>query len=203
MSPAKRRPFGKRTRARRASRSSILIVCEGTLTEPFYFSALKQAWRLPSVRVVGSEPGTGLVRLRQRARRELAAMSPGDEVWCVVDHDDRESGMAALRSGASAQFHVAVSKPCFEFWLLLHFGFTTRPFKGTPGRSACVQVTRELKRHLPDYQKNDPGVFERVADQLPTAVSNAKRASRAGAASYTDVWKLIDRLEKLRHSASI
>lgn len=198
MSPARQRPFGKRTRARRAGRSSILILCEATLTEPYYFSALKQAWRLPSVRVLGSEPGTGLVRLRQRALRELGLIAPGDEVWCVLDHDDRDSGVAAFQSATSPRVHLALSKPCFEYWLLLHFEFTTKPFAGIPGQSACVQVTKELKRHLPDYRKNDPGLFGRIANRVPAAVSNAKRAAESGASSSTDVWQLIERLERLR-----
>lgn len=202
MSPAKRRPFGKRIRARRASRSSILILCEGTLTEPYYFSALKQAWRLPSVRVLGSEPGTGLVRLGQRARREVDAMAPGDEVWCIVDHDGRESAVADFRSATSPRVRLVVSKPCFEYWLLLHFEFTTKPFEGIPGQSACAQVTKELRRQLSDYRKNHAGLFERIADRLPTAVSNAKRGAVSGASSFTDVWKLIERLERLRHHNS-
>ena len=133
-------------------------------------------------------------------------MSPGDEIWCVLDHDGRELPVANFRSKAmqtgaqtaAPAIHVAVSRPCFEFWLLLHFEFTTRPFGGVPGQSACAQVTRELRRHLPDYQKNDAGVFERIADRIPTAVTNAKRVSDAGASSFTDVWKLIERLERLR-----
>ena len=161
---------------------------------------------MPSLRVLGSEPGTGLARLQERVRHEMGAMSPGDEIWCVVDHDDRESGVAtfqsrARRAGARprpSRVHVAVSKPCFEYWLLLHFEFTTKPFEGIPGWSACSQVTRELKRHLPDYRKNDPALLGRIADRIPTAISNAKRVSDSGASSFTDLWKLIERLERLR-----
>lgn len=91
--------------------------------------------------------------------------------------------------------------PCFEYWLLLHFEYTTKAFLGTPGRSACRRVISELKRHLSDYEKNDPRLFVRLREQMPEAVARAKQGRKEGA-SFTDVGELVERLLRLDESGS-
>ena len=97
------------------------------------------------------------------------------------------------------KIRAAISTPCFEYWLLLHFTFTNKPFQGTPGGpSACQQVIRELETYIEDYRKADGGIYGRCREQLPTAIQNAKRNPRSGRSSSTDVWKLVERLQELR-----
>ena len=96
---------------------------------------------------------------------------------------------------------LVLSMPCFEYWLLLHFEYTTRAFLGTPGRSACSRVISELKRHLPDYEKNDPRLFVRLREQMPEAVARAKQGRKEGA-SFTDVGESVERLLRLDESGS-
>jgi hypothetical protein len=44
-----------------------------------------------------------------------------DEVWCVFDVDEHPK-LAEARDQANANgIQLAVSNPCFELWLLLHF----------------------------------------------------------------------------------
>lgn len=186
----------------------ITIVCEGSRTEPQYFGQLKQLRRLRTVRVVSATPSdlTGV----KRAVREAVILALGsDEVWCVVDDDERREDIASLREylkriqarKPSVRVCLALSMPCFEYWLLLHFEYTTRAFLGTPGRSACRRVISELKRHLPDYEKNDPRLFVHLQERLPAAVARAKRG-RAEGSSFTDVGELVGRLLHLDDSGS-
>ena len=59
-----------------------------------------------------------------------------DEIWCVLDHDERDVEIDDFRSwlgqqpnekARSTEIRAAISTPCFEYWLLLHFEFTIFP----------------------------------------------------------------------------
>ncbi|MFF5177227.1 RloB family protein [Micromonospora sp. NPDC000316] len=117
----------------RRPRKTIAIFCEGERTEPEYLEALK---RQPAVRDVaavdlridtqhlGSVPLT-LVRLAVGAK-ERAAREEGeiDEFWCVFDVEwpTNHPGLReALELASRYGIHTAVSNPCFELWLALHF----------------------------------------------------------------------------------
>ncbi len=66
------------------------------------------------------------------------------------------------------QFQLAVSNPAFEFWYILHFECTTRPFSG--GK----ELKNYLKRYyLPDYQPSME-VFGRLVGLIQTAIQNAE-----------------------------
>ena len=109
------------------------MFCEGQRTEPDYLKVLK---REPAVRDVasvdirihegtlGSAPLT-LVAAAAHARASSDRdMSEIDEVWCLFDvewprnHPNLEEAIALADSN---NVKVAVSNPCFELWLLLHF----------------------------------------------------------------------------------
>lgn len=143
----------------------------------------------------------------KRADREMETDRTLDEIWCVIDHDERGREIARFNQWlrrtrrTRTRIKAAVSVPCFEYWLLLHFTFTTRAYRGAGGRSACQQVIRELKRYVMDYDKTAKtaaATYDRCRDGLDTAMERASRASvTAGGASSTDVGKLIERLRRL------
>ena len=126
------RPLKRRV-AVRQPRKTILIFCEGERTEPEYLDALK---RQPWVRDIaavdlrvetghgGSVPMTLVtmaVAARQRAAGEEGEI---DEVWCVFDvewprnHPGLNEATDQARQGG---VELAISNPCFELWLILHF----------------------------------------------------------------------------------
>ena len=43
---------------------------------------------------------------------------------------------------------LALSNPAFEFWFLLHFQNTSRPYAN------ATEVIADLKNHLPNYEKS-------------------------------------------------
>jgi hypothetical protein len=123
----------KRKVATRRPRKTLVIFCEGERTEPEYLDALK---RQPSVHDVaavdlrvetgkgGSVPRT-LVGMAAEARsRALDEEAEIDEFWCVFDvewprnHPGLEE---AIRQARANGINLAVSNPCFELWLILHF----------------------------------------------------------------------------------
>src|SRR3546814_11877296 len=86
-----------------------------------------------------------------------------DEVWCVVDREAAAARKDCLRACALAktakprkgqQFELAISNPCFEVWVLLHFERSARPFAN------CQEVIRSLKQHRPEYTKSNKVVLD-------------------------------------------
>lgn len=155
----------------------------------------------------GLAPGEGLTGLRKRVEREIAGKPELDEIWCVIDDDERGAAITdfrnrvhALSTSKTPEIRVAISKPCFEYWLLLHFTDTRKGYHGFSGRSACAQVITELKSHLKDYEKNDRQLFDRLLERMPGAIERAKRPREEGASS-TDVGKLVERLLALAAAA--
>lgn len=126
------RPLKRRV-AIRSPRRTFLIFCEGERTEPEYLNALKL---LPSVRDAaavdlrvqtrnsGSVPLT-LVSMAVSARsRAIEEESEIDEFWCVFDVEwprNHPGLREALEQAERNSIQVAVSNPCFELWLILHF----------------------------------------------------------------------------------
>ncbi len=138
-----------RRKAGRKPYSKMLIVCEGEKTEPHYFKDLKDFYELDSANVEisgngGSNPVSIFVYGKQRFRAESDAGDPFDKVFCVFDRDSHINVRRALNEISKANpkdtFFAITSVPCFEFWLLLHFYYTTKPYETLPGNSACHPV---------------------------------------------------------------
>lgn len=202
-----------RTPPKQHGRATVLVLCEGHRTEPGYLTDMRKTLHLTGVRIV-STLHEGLAGVGKKLAISIKEGAPDDEYWCVVDHDERKvefekfltqvEKLQNLRS--RPRIHVIVSRPCFEYWFLLHFEDTTRPFRGSPGGdSACNQVISKLQRHLPNYRKNDRRLFLRLQKHLPVAIKQAKR-NRTEGSSSTDVWRLVERLRTLAdpvHSSGV
>lgn len=121
-----------RGRSRRPELRRVLIYCEGECTEDQYFRGLKTDLRGIPVQIelgpahgVPTELVRAAVKHKKRAPTSRADRSAAyDDVWCVMDveapvpHPDLAS---ALRTARDHGIKVALSNPCFELWLLLHF----------------------------------------------------------------------------------
>ena len=195
-----------RPRPHRSGNPRVLILCEGARTEPGYFNALKTDRGLTSVVVCASRAGQAGPRgLWERVQAELRKDPGWDEIHCVLDHDGRAAAVDDLerrladlgKRHRSSRIAMVLSDPCFEYWLLLHFQFTDRPFAAAgKGSTACDEVIERLRHHLPDYRKDDPRLFEQCRDRVDDAVRNAQRSesSRSPDAPRTDVGRLVARL---------
>lgn len=204
-----------RSKPHLSGKPRILILCDGAQTEPNYFRRLKTSRRLTSVKVGAPRPRQiGPGRLLKRVRDELRTDSGWDAVYCVLDHDGHDSAVNKLRSGLEAinrrrnlpRVHMALSNPCFELWLLLHFEFSDRPYASLHGdKSACDGVIERLRRHIPAYRKNEAHQFEPLMDLVDKAIRNANRlggskASQQANSPHTDIGELVTRLLKIAES---
>lgn len=136
MATAHRKPGGRPLRrkvATRQPRRTFLIFCEGIRTEPEYLNALKrQPWLRDTasvdIRIVPSRSGSlprTLVSMAIGARAKATEESGEiDEFWCVFDVEWPRNHPGLGEAIAEAErngIQVAVSNPCFELWLILHF----------------------------------------------------------------------------------
>jgi hypothetical protein len=188
---ARREPTGKRPRPSRSPRRTVLIVHGADRTETAYLKGLRSHFRLAAVKVKFVEKPESPDKLVEYAR-DTFPRDEFDEVWCVtdVDHYEREGGKvsAAVSIAADARISVAVSNPCFEFWLLLHHA-------DCAGHCAnCESVERKLKRCLPAYDKTRLR-FRDFADGLDRAIARARALDPTGAEHTrnpsTGVWRLV------------
>ncbi len=175
--------------ARRASYARILIVTEGSKTEPLYLEEIRAAHQLHStnVAVQPGQLGTApiqVVRYAQQLFEEgdlVKGIRPRnfDQVYAVFDRDEHDSyfnalGLAQsldgkLRSdeGQRVSFKAIASVPSFELWLLLHYEDVQAPIHRD-------EVTARLKLHIAGYDKGAGGAFATTRDRLEAATLRAQ-----------------------------
>ena len=204
----------RRKMAKRDPYERVLIVCEGEKTEPNYFRWLRNRLGLNSANVVIADRKGGLdpKSLVEYAIDEYNKEKDFDNVYCVFDKDKHTTYDAALNQIASKHFkgggklHAAQSVPCFEFWLLLHFRYTTHQYDAPLDASNCDLVINEIERYIPGYEKGKKDFIPYLDGRAAGAVENAKRLEAFHETSGTDnpstkVHLLLEYLKGLARSA--
>lgn len=182
---------GSRSLRRRPSRLNprprVLIVCEGEVTEPEYFRGIKVKDSITLVDITiahkSSDP-LSVVReaiSRKRKADEYAARVRDDnerfdEIWCVFDVDSHKTFATATELASRNGVQVAVSNPCFEVWLLLHFGDQHAPLTPKIAKATCG-------RHIPNYCGKVP--FDLLWPGYHDAVKRATHLDQHQAANGT------------------
>ncbi len=197
----------KRKRAKRSPYDMVLIVCEGEKTEPSYFRAMIDDLHLNTANIVVAKNTTGSSpkSIVEFALNEYRREKEYDRVYCVFDKDRHTTYNRALdiiRRARLKKGHSIIattSVPCFEFWLLLHFNYTTKQYDTGSG-SICANVISDLKEHLPNYTKGSYNAYQATKDWLNTAIVNSKRVSDHCETGGTDMpsTKIHELVEYLR-----
>ena len=132
-----------------------------TCTEPEYLGDLRNRARSPLVQIeidaAGGTPKTIVERAASRkkesqrlARKREDSSLRFDEVWCVFDVDQHPNFAEAKDQARDNGIRLAVSNPCFELWLLLHFtdhrAYIERLNSVTVVRSSCRVITRARRQ---------------------------------------------------------
>ncbi|MFN8489456.1 MAG: RloB family protein [Caldilineaceae bacterium] len=186
----------------------ILIVCEGSKTEPNYFREVIDALKLNTANVeVDGDSDPSPKSVVRHAKKRYREDTEFDRIYCVIDKDEHSTYQEATAEIQAAKpigvFHIIPSVPCFEYWLLLHFIYTTRPYARSENRSPGDHVFHELKQHLPDYEKGSKMIYRKIMPQTDRAISHAKRANAAANKAHTDnpstqVYVLVEYLRGLK-----
>jgi len=140
----------KRRNSNRPQYLKVLVICEGEKTEPYYFEEPKRYYHLPSAIIeICSSRGSDLWSLFTFAQERYHGKAedtgdPFNQVYCVFDKDEHNAyrnTLEAIRKASPRNTFEAIhSVPCFEYWLLLHFTYTTKPYY-TVGRKECVSAS--------------------------------------------------------------
>lgn len=202
----------RRQPARLKAKSRILIVCEGRVTEPGYFRGLIKDEEIRLVDVVvddrGGVPKTLVeraVEMKKEARRQAKLARDEDlaydEIWCVFDVDEHPNINAALQQATAHQISVAMSNPCFELWLLLHFEECNGWIHRDAAHSTCGKYIVGYKKRV-DYSdlRDLVSAASRRASRLQEWQD--KRGNARGN-PYTTVHVLVDRLRAQGKSQSL
>ena len=209
--PARAAKAFRRSKAERAPRDLVLIVCEGEKTEKKYLKSLCNDLRLSgaSVTITPSHWGTDPVNVvayaidRCKVDENIYA-----RVYCVFDRDTHvnfNEAMALAESSPLARkgiLHAIPSVPCFEFWVLLHYVYTSAPFATAGGRSPCDNVIEAMKRYIANYAKSMEGLYDRLKPLTDHALAHADRLEAENLQSRsrnptTGVHKLVRFLREL------
>lgn len=203
-----------RKKGRRAPYDRILIVCEGSKTEPNYFNEIKQFYRLhtANVEVQHSSLGTCPLQVVKSAEELFLKGNSGkgiqklafEKVYAVFDRDEHEeyfnarNKAKALNSklkndlGKKVKFIAITSVPCFELWLLLHFEDVQVPLHRD-------DALARLQKHLPSYTKGKTGTYEATKDQRFFAIERAEKLpEHNGFDCFTDIHELVTLLTTLK-----
>ncbi len=211
----------KRRLAKRSPYDRVLIICEGEKTEPDYFEALIDDLQLNTANVeiakntAGSSPRNvvefALTAYKKDKKEGRATGEQYDQVYCVFDKDTHPTYQEALDTfrrekklgKRGCPIHAVTSVPCFEFWLLLHFTYTTKVFNARRG-SLCASVIADLKKHIPSYEKGGmKQIYQLVKEHIPTAIVRAKQVEQHCESGGTDnpstnVYELVSYLQQLK-----
>lgn len=121
----------------REAEKIFVLSFEGNVTEPRYFDGLRNSIYfndcgrielVPLTRKQNEKIGSNPKAVKQILNKAKAdyALNANDEFWMIVDRDDWETmhhidfDQIIEECKDEKNFFMALSNPCFEFWLLLH-----------------------------------------------------------------------------------
>jgi hypothetical protein len=150
----KRRPLTRDTKSFRDDRL-FYVACDDTFAPKQYFDL----FQLSRVHVfVISTPPDGSCAASQVLKRLLSyEIQEGDERWMLLDTDHYSQGthlrsfVAALAEARQKGVKVALSKPSFELWLLLHHVEET----DLGSLPTAGDVEKALRAKLGEYNKTN------------------------------------------------
>jgi len=204
----------------RYSGDTVLIVCEGTQTEPNYLMELKEYLEIEQAALdiipsTGSAPSSVVKYAKEEIKKACAKGNPYAKVYCVIDKDTHLSYSTALedvknfnessrKNPCKTVLCVIPSVPCFEYWILMHYTQSTAIF-GTGSLSPCKHlINTTLRAQVPGYQKADRAFSRKIIeDNLSIARRNSAITLRSAVSTGTDdpstkMHLLIDELEILK-----
>lgn len=195
-----------RLKSTRDAKPIVLVVCEGAVTEKEYLQGFANRCRNSRVQIkiaseAGRDPKSLVEVAKSHKKRAEEAAEKGDsnlaydQVWCLHDIDDHpvDKVIGAKDMARDNGIELAVSNPCIELWLFLHFADT-----GVIHRN---QLASLLKKRIPQYDKHVK--FEDYETGLADAIkrakvldTHAKNAGELGRNPTTGVYRLIAEIQR-------
>jgi hypothetical protein len=204
--------IGRRNRVTRTPEKLFILAYEGNETEPQYYQAIKEYLRYSDavIKILSlKRPRLDTMSAPKHVFRQLKTYknlyrtSPSDEFWMIIDRDRWKLEEWLEKCRLEKNFYVALSNPCFEFWLLLHH-FEVRDFSEED--LLTNKKINKKKRFLDHYlNKNLEGGYlkndiqpERFLPHLQRAIAQAKLFSDNDLLTQvgSDNYRLLEKLLK-------
>jgi RloB-like protein len=201
-----RRDFVRRAGWRDAT--LFVIASEGAKTEPEYFTGLKEKWQTSRVHVEIltrkdrslSSPDEVLKSLEEFSAQ--FQLREGDQLWLVIDRDSqtwkaRTMSAVAKRCRQKGYF-LAVSNPCFELWLLLHFEDV--PSQAEDRLNALLKNANGfLKKKVASHMSSKKKHIDHFIPRVETAIQRSRLLDRKPGERWpsqlgTHVYRLVEQL---------
>ena len=172
------------------SKTKFVIIVDGDC-EYWYFKMLKRNEKTLAADLKPEIPQKK--KLKKQFEKVIEESNHYDKVFWIVDYDVIHNESRASKNGAETPKQafkkyvsqlakkykyvvIIINNPCLEFWILLHFETTGKYFDN------CEDATKQLKKHLPDYEKTskyytkqDNDIYLRLKPKLNDAIANANK----------------------------
>ena len=211
-------------------RVRILLVCEGSKTEPLYFSELckdidksksnidiktNKEINISYINSKYTDP-LNLVKFADKIFNngylDVVRRNALDEIYVIFDRDDHSEYKDAIDEanrknkkfknnfGKTVLFKSLPSNPCFEIWLLLHY----RDINNLPDRE---ELFSELDKKLDGYKKGAIDTYNKTKENIYKACERAKRLNAQSdplseIIAYTGVVEFVERIFRLSRKYS-
>jgi hypothetical protein len=178
----------------------FFIACDDTFAPEQYFNL----FRLPRIQisVISTKDGTSHARHVLKRLIEFSAnrFAENDERWMVLDLDhlagpNHIKGLvSALRSARKLGVKIAISRPCFEIWLLLHH----EDEQAIEHLLTARQVEKELRSRLGEYNKTNLKAEHYPYTAVVLATERARRLDQCvkggiiPKSNTTRIYKILD-----------
>ncbi len=158
----------KRGKNRRKTKPVYLFIAEGrNRTEKLYLSNFQKQEYGFSLQFAKAGSKTDAESLYETMLTKWIELDLSDEkgdlgfVVIDIDNDPQKADKVVnlIQKNQNPSISFIVSNPTFEVWLLMHFRYTTKHF--ADGNA----VISELKKYIPDYEKNQD-YFPVIHDRL-------------------------------------
>ena len=192
LEPALERRYARKAQRRKSRQivCKILIVCEGTKTEPNYFEAFKNlngGTIVYDIDVRGL--GQNTTDVVDKAI-ELKSKGDYDRVWAVFDKDSFSANKfnGAIIKAQNNGIGCAWSNEAFELWYLYHFMNRVTAMSRTEYKRAISEAVNNSpqykNRKVYEYAKNDKDNYRIMT--TCGSMENAIRFAEAKSCDYTD-----------------
>ena len=181
----------------------ILIVTEGSETEPLYFEQIKRKYKLKDNVIFIYPAENSSSRDVLKTAKDKNSIDDFDKVFCVFDkdtHDTYDEVVLKITNDKKlVKFTAVTSVPCFEFWLILHYKATAKPYYTSDKNKASKNALKDLQKIDPMYSKNNKNYFEAIVERTDIAIKNADIVSKQvlGDDPSTKIPTLINEIKEL------
>ncbi|MBU1145273.1 MAG: RloB family protein [Firmicutes bacterium] len=185
----------------------LWIICEGK-TEKLYFDKLRIDKRISRLEIKtiksGHQNADGIIQDAIGFIARGKDFQKNDLVACVFDRDantDLQFGRAKSLATKN-KILISFSNPCFEYWILCHFGYF-------PSSYEKDTLIKKIQDKFADYISCDPELYNKTKEKLNKAkiyakmikkkhVDDGKELIKRTANPLSLVFELVELIEKFK-----